>query len=447
MATLETPVFSLQAPKDISIDEIESELRQLWEGNGTDGANVTRAATFTLVVYEPEETQQLLAALKFYTGPIDGIAGPRTQTAIKAAQKAHELEVTGESSPELLAKLRETYTQASADGGADLPYTPDVDGGAMADAIAAANPCRIITLCPIAGEDSGVKAQVSAYCPIDKRSQGNTLVCCEYITLTGTAEALDRIGGLVSGLVLSELPYFMWWKATPDPEYGLFHRLARDCNQVIIDSSAFKDPEADLQRLGKLKSEGISFADLNWRRLSAWQELTAEAFDPPDRRDVLPEVDRVTVDYERGNQAQALMYLSWLASRLQWTPVAYEKEGGDYEIRRVTFTTGDRQDIQAELAAIPVADSGTVQGDLISLRLSSTNLNADCCTVLCSATTGCMRMEAGGGAQSCRIQQVTPLFDQKTDLLLKQQLQSWHRDSLYEESTTVMQQILALVGE
>jgi len=43
-------------------------------------------------------------------------------------------------------------------------------------------------------------------------------------------------------------------------------------------------------------------------------------------------------------------------------------------------------------------------------------------------------MEAGGGAQSCRFQQVTPLADQKAEIL-SQQLQRWGQDALYEESS------------
>jgi glucose-6-phosphate dehydrogenase assembly protein OpcA len=138
------------------------------------------------------------------------------------------------------------------------------------------------------------------------------------------------------------------------------------------------------------------------------------------------------------------MYLGWLASRLQWRPASYQKEGGDYDIRRVKFTTSDQRTIEAELAAIPITDSGDIPGDLISLRLGSTNMEADCCTVLCSETAGCMRMEAGGGAQSCRIQQVTPLFDQQTEFLLSQQLQRWGIDMLYKESLAVTAEILKL---
>jgi glucose-6-phosphate dehydrogenase assembly protein OpcA len=249
---------------------------------------------------------------------------------------------------------------------------------------------------------------------------------------------------MISGLVIGELPTFLWWKGTPDSDYGLFKRLAGLSNSVIVDSNSFNNAEVELLQVHDLMTQGIALADLNWRRLAAWQELTAEAFDPPERRAALSEVDQVTIDYEKGNQAQALMFLGWLASRLKWHPVSYEKEGGDYDIRRVRFTSSSGHTIEAELAGIPVADVGEVAGDLISLRLGSTNLQADCCTVLCSETMGCMRMEAGGGAQSCRIQQVTPLFDQKTEQLLSQQLQRWGREVLFEESLGVTAEILKL---
>jgi glucose-6-phosphate dehydrogenase assembly protein OpcA len=190
----------------------------------------------------------------------------------------------------------------------------------------------------------------------------------------------------------------------------------------------------------------IPLADLNWGRIGPWQELTAAAFDPPERRNAVMEVDRVTIDYEQGNPSQALMYLAWVANRLQWRPVAYEYEGGDYDIRRIKFLNGEQKTIEAELAGVPMTDWGEVLGDLISLKLSSTNLQADCCTVLCSGTTGCMRMEASGGAQACRIEQVTSLADQKTEQLLGKQLQRWGPDALYQESLGVMIAMLNLAN-
>ena len=324
-------LVSLQSPKDVDIDYIDAELRQIWQlySGGDDGLAATRAATFSFIVYEPEPTQQLLAALGYYSGPIDGIAGPQTTAAIQAAQKAYNLDITGVSNPELLSKLQADFERAKTQGSISTTkeYAPSLQGSGVADAIAAANPCRIITLCPTTGEDEGVQAQVSAYCPINKRSQ-NALVCCEYITLTGTAQALERIGGMISELTISELPKFVWWKAGIDPDYPLFQRLVDNCDRLIVDSSTFNNPEEDLAQIAQLLAQGLPIDDLNWGRLGAWQELTAEAFDPPERREAIWEVDRVTLDYEKGNANQALMYLGWLASRLQWKPVEYEYQGG-----------------------------------------------------------------------------------------------------------------------
>ncbi|WP_267383711.1 glucose-6-phosphate dehydrogenase assembly protein OpcA [Cyanobacterium sp. uoEpiScrs1] len=455
MTTQTPPLVSLQDPKDVSIDVIEAELANIWQsyGNNEDGISATRAATFTFVVYEPEPTQHLLATLGFYTGPVDGIAGPRTIAAIKSAQKAYDIKVTGKSNRILLDKLKEELGKAKAEGKltdvqqrASQQYTPDLEGTGIADTIASANPCRIITLCPTVGEDNGVKAQVSAYCPVNKRSQ-DTLICCEYITLHGSAEALERIGGIISDLTINGLSTFIWWKAEPDPEYGLFKRLVSHGDTLIVDSSIFSNPEEDLSRTIQMLADDVSLADLNWSRLGAWQELTAAAFDPPERRDAVQEIDRVTIDYEKGNPSQALMFLGWIAGRLQWRPVDYECVSGEYDIRRIQFVNGENKSINAELTGVPLTDWGEVLGDLISLKLSSTNLEADCCTVLCSGTTGCMRMEASGGAQACRIEQVTSLADQKTDQLLSKQLQRWGQDILYKESVEIVDQILKLANQ
>ncbi len=452
-STQSPPIVSLQDPKDVSLLHIEGELSEIWQsyGEGEDGPGATRAATFSFIVYEPEETQPLLAALGFYSGPVDGISGPRTTVAIKAAQKAYGLEPTGVSNDELLAKLRSEFTTAKEKGElgkgdtqAARHFSQDLEGASIADAIAASNPCRIVTLCPTVGEDEGVSAQVSAYCPVSKKSNSATLVCCEYITLRGTSHALERIGGVISELMIAELPKFIWWKASPETEYGLFQRLVGDCERLIIDSSTFNKPESDLLVIGELLEKNTPIADLNWGRLAAWQELTAETFDPPERRNAISEIDRLTIDYEMGNPAQALMFVSWVASRLGWTPVSFTHEGGDYDIRRIKFTRADKREIEAELAGIPLDDWGEIAGDLIALKLHSTNEKADCCSVLCSEGTGCMRMETQGGAQKCYIQQVTPLYDQKTDQLLGQQLQRWGKEVLYEQGMEVLYEILKL---
>lgn len=440
-----TPLVALQKPKDISLSQIEAELNSIWLsqniGNGKTTAIATRAATFSMVVYEPEEFQQLLGALGFYTASIDGIHGTATREAIKEAQKRYDLPITGRVDPDTLTKLREEFAKLPASK--QTITNLDARGFSISETIAAQNPCRIITLCPTFGEDTGVTAQVSAYCPIQKKHEEG-LVCCEYITLRGTKAALERVGNVVSSLMIPDLPKFVWWKATPNPEQELFKQLSSCCNCVIVDSSYFSDPESELLKMQDLIEQETYIADLNWHRLSPWQELTASAFDPPERRTSLVEIDNITLDYEKGNAAQALMFLGWFASRLEWKPVSFIDQDGDYDIKHIRFIGPNDKEILAELAAIPTADYGEIPGDLVGLRLTSGNPHANCCTILCSETTGCMRMEAGGSAQSCRTEQVIAATDQKAESLMAQQLQRWGRDVLYEESLAVTAQLLKL---
>jgi len=139
-----TPLVAIQQPKDISLHEIEAELNAMWNSQSSDIAiTATRASTFSMIVYEPEEFQQLLAVLGFYKNAIDGIHGSETKEAVEKAQKTYELPITGRVDPDTLTRLREEV--------AGLP--PDrfkvtninLRGANLSDAIAVRNPRRIIT--------------------------------------------------------------------------------------------------------------------------------------------------------------------------------------------------------------------------------------------------------------------------------------------------------------
>jgi glucose-6-phosphate dehydrogenase assembly protein OpcA len=457
MPTIQSaPLISLQSPKSVLLTQIESELDQIWKNHSmpsVDGSALAavRAATFTLIVYEPDETQQLLAMLGYYTGPVDGIGGPRSEAAARAAQTAYKLPIDGKPSALLLEKLR--YELAICQG--DLleegaactrsAYAMDAEGVGMADAIAAQNPCRIISLFPTVDE-ADLNAQVSAYCPIQQRNQ-NTLICCEYITLKGTAGALEKVHALVSGLTIANLPVYLWWKGSPSLDQTLLRELSQSCTAVMVDSSRFMaNPEGDLNSIQALIHSGVAVTDLNWRRLAPWQELAAEAYDAPERWSGLLEVDRVTIDYEKGNDTQALMFLGWIASRpnLEWEPISRVHEGGEYDIQRIKFKSKDGREIEAELAAIPIDDAQLVIGDIVDCRLASTNPEANCGTILCSEATGCMRMEKGGYGEDCYVQQVSPIGEQPAEMILGEQLRSWSRDLLFEDSLAIAAKIIQL---
>jgi glucose-6-phosphate dehydrogenase assembly protein OpcA len=313
---------------------------------------------------------------------------------------------------------------------------------ASVDAIVSQSPCRVVDLVTLNEEDQGISARVAAYCPIKKSR--SSLVCGEYITLTGAKQAFDRVHSILPELLIPDLPVFLWWKDSPAPNTRMFEKLVNLSDRLIMDSATFANSESDLLKVQGMIQASKQIADLNWQRLAPWQELTAQAFDQPDRRSAVWEIDGITIDYERGNSTQALMFLGWIASRLEWEPIERITEGGDYDIQHIIFEGRNHIKIKAELAAIPIGDVGEVVGDLIGLRLTASNQNTDACNVFCSESTGCMRMEAGGGAQNYRVHQVSPLSDQSADTLLGQQLQRWGREALYEESLVLVSKILTL---
>ena len=451
MSIQSPPVVSLRAPKDVSVTQIETELSQIWkdyqpENQAQDAIVATQASTFTFIVYEPEPTQHMLSVLGFYKGPIDGIFGPAQVKSIRKAQLAYQLPVTGKLDPETMIKIEVAYHDrivATHDTQA-LAVEKDVDnrGYVVTDAIANTNPRRIVTICPIAGEDSDVAAQVSVYCPM-KKQYLHTLVCSEYITLRGTPAALERNSESIANLAVSDLPRFLWWKDTPTPENPLFKQLAHQVHSVIFDSAQFTTSEAELSQLTAILAQGTPVIDLNWKRIAGWQELTAEAFDPPARRKDITEIDRVDINYEKGNPAQALMFLGWLSSRLQWEVASYTHSGGDYDLREIDFIAPDGRKIHTELAGMPVGDVGEIPGDIMGVRLNSTNPQANCSTVLCSEVAGCMQMETKGGTQSARVDQVTSLAERNAEDLMAEYLQRWGRDLLYEATMTVVAKILS----
>ncbi|MEN9206174.1 MAG: glucose-6-phosphate dehydrogenase assembly protein OpcA [Thermostichales cyanobacterium BF4_bins_65] len=310
------------------------------------------------------------------------------------------------------------------------------------ESIATQNPCRVIDLRERkSGGDDGVSAQVAAYCPIQRDK--SSLVCCEYITLQAPESAFVRMCNTVASLLIPDLPTFLWWQGDLDLSSRLFQELVKLSNRIIVDSSGFVNPEEDLQEMDLLSSQGLHCGDLNWRRLAPWQELAAQAFDPIERRLALSQLEQVAIDYKVGNPCQAFMYLGWLASRLGWDPLTRQHTiEHDYPVDRFTFRDQEGRVVSAELGAVPLISESIVPGGLIGVRLLAPASQINPATVICSESTGCMRMEAKGVAQQSVTQQVSPTENQSLDSLLSYMLQRIQRDTLYEETLMMVKKMI-----
>jgi glucose-6-phosphate dehydrogenase assembly protein OpcA len=180
-----------------------------------------------------------------------------------------------------------------------------------------------------------IDASVSAHC--HAIHDADEQVCYEEVVLTVRGEAAEHLDGVVAPLLIHDLPTLVWWPGNPPFADPIFDQLVEMGDRLILDSSDFGDLLFGLRRLSTLRRRS-GIADLSWKRLGWWQELTAQFFDAPRFRRYLPNLNRVLIRYalapasgsvpEREPEfpapgvsspiAQAMLYASWIASRLDW---------------------------------------------------------------------------------------------------------------------------------
>jgi glucose-6-phosphate dehydrogenase assembly protein OpcA len=155
-------------------------------------------------------------------------------------------------------------------------------------------------------------------------------------------------------------------------------------DRLIIDSSDFSDLLVGYRRLANLRRRS-GVGDLVWKRLGWWQELTAQFFDAPRFRRYLPNLNRVRISYAmpaeggasmapdahdavpgaRSPIAQAVLYASWVASRLNWKRHSTDQPLGD---GRLALTLEGRYAmVELQITGVPTA--AVPPGDLLSVRL------------------------------------------------------------------------------
>ncbi|MHB1435951.1 MAG: lytic murein transglycosylase [Thiobacillus sp.] len=83
---------------------------------GGDGLALLSGEAGALGTAQLQALQQALNELGFDAGAVDGLLGPRTQTAIRQYQFMHRLPVDGYPAPSLLAHVEQTHAAAAAAG-------------------------------------------------------------------------------------------------------------------------------------------------------------------------------------------------------------------------------------------------------------------------------------------------------------------------------------------
>lgn len=224
-------------------------------------------------------------------------------------------------------------------------------------------------------EDPGpaLDASVSANCHPTNGS--GERVCYEEVALTVRGEAAEHLDGIVAPLLIHDLPTHVWWPGNPPFSDPIFDQLVEVGDRLIIDSSDFRQLLTGMRRLAGLRRRS-GIGDLSWRRISWWQELSAQFFDAPRFRRYLPNLNRVRIMYALPTEgadapaspiAQALLYAGWIASRLDWKRHATQHRLVDGSMHLVL--DGRYAMVDLEVEGVPA--HGIPAGELVSVHLQA----------------------------------------------------------------------------
>lgn len=310
--------------------------------------------------------------------------------------------------------------------------------------VSAHDPCRaIVVSADPSSDDAGLEAWISANCFLP--GPGVPQVCCEQISIAARGGAIARVPGLVTPLLVSDLPVVVWWLADSPLDSPVFGRLVEGADRVIVDSSTFSDACAGLARLSRAslgRHRRIPLSDLNWARLTSWRNLVAQFFDSPAALPYAWSIESASVEYASGagdsrlNRGQAALLVGWLASRLGWS---VEAGCGDCvgTACQHRLRAADGAPIRVHIR--PASPGAAPAGGVLALELRSAGSPGAAFGVAQSEDGRCVEtsFEPEGRAPVVRVSRLEPADDAQ---LLSQELEMLERDEVFEET-------LALVGQ
>lgn len=125
---------------------------------------------------------------------------------------------------------------------------------------------------------------------------------------------LSHLDSIVDPLVVSDLPTVVW---SPHGHHEAVAELLGLAQVVLLDSVDEPDLREGLGRAATLLEQAY-VVDLAWLRSTPWRERVAATFDPPTMRAQLRQLSALAVRHHPDSTASALLFVGWLASRLNW---------------------------------------------------------------------------------------------------------------------------------
>lgn len=208
-----------------------------------------------------------------------------------------------------------------------VTYANDVAASAAVSTLvgdlAATHPIRAIT---VIEDDAAAEDIVESYILVGAIvGPDGKPTCSEEIFLRGHPGAAERIVSAVYGVLVADLPVYLWWRGPSPFGNPLFKLVAPFAHKIIVDSMRFGDTGAALdtvRRMAEHREGHVAVADLNWKRTRPWRQVVAACFDDPRTLGLLPHFDRCEITFASGGSAlvpqtaRAALFAGWLTSRV-----------------------------------------------------------------------------------------------------------------------------------
>lgn len=198
------------------------------------------------------------------------------------------------------------------------------------------HPSRTILLYPQPNAGSnGIDASVWLECfavpDVDRE------ICSEVIELRLRGVRAKAPASVVEPLLISDLPVFLRWRGEPPWGAQELEQLVGVTDRMIVDSTEWDDLPHPYRNLAGMFGR-VALSDIAWARTSRWRMLLASLW---------PGVAKVSTVRVTGTEAQALLLVGWLRSRLGRPDIELEHvearrlEGIQLDGKPAPFPPGD----------------------------------------------------------------------------------------------------------
>ena len=205
----------------------------------------------------------------------------------------------------------------------------------IVEGLAGRHPSRTLLVVPADPDGPPwLDAQVQAHCVLPSENAPET--CSELVYLTCGGESAQHMAGLVTPLLVHDLPVTIWWPNEPRFESGASTELLGLADRIIVDGSGWSgDGLARLHAMCGLPERfHVEIADFALLRQARWREAVASTFDRPAILPYLAHLDRVEIHYSAktgtpgaSNVVRPLYHAAWLGARLGMTVEAPLRPG------------------------------------------------------------------------------------------------------------------------